>query len=135
MRDRVCGTIGAVGVLVLAGCKSIPSRAAPVAAESAVSANQAAPHDHLRFGRAAYEEFATDAQSTALIDICSRELTTVSPDDQVGTAVRLMRENAIRRLPVVARGRPVGIVTLGDLALEQDRGSALADVSAAPPNL
>src|SRR5437899_8594568 len=66
MRDRVCGTIGAVGVLVLAGCKSIPSRAAPVAAESAVSANQAAPHDHLRFGRAAYEEFATDAQSTAL---------------------------------------------------------------------
>ena len=76
-----------------------------------------------------------DAQSTALIDICSRELTTVSPDDQVGTAVRLMRENAIRRLPVVARGRPVGIVTLGDLALEQDRGSALADVSAAPPNL
>jgi len=29
----------------------------------------------------------------------------------------------------------VGIVTLGDLALEQDRGSALADVSAAPPNL
>ncbi len=76
-----------------------------------------------------------DAQSTTLIDICSRELTTVSPDDQVGTAVRLMRENAIRRLPVVARGRPVGIVTLGDLALEQDRGSALADVSAAPPNL
>ena len=76
-----------------------------------------------------------DAQSTTLIDICSRDLTTVSPDDQVGTAVRLMRENAIRRLPVVARGRPVGIVTLGDLALEQDRGSALADVSAAPPNV
>ncbi|PYN00326.1 MAG: CBS domain-containing protein [Candidatus Rokuibacteriota bacterium] len=76
-----------------------------------------------------------DAQSTTLIDICSRDLTTVSPDDQVGTAVRLMRENAVRRLPVVARGRPVGIVTLGDLALEQDRGSALADVSAAPPNL
>ena len=76
-----------------------------------------------------------DPQSTTLIDICSRGLTTVSPDDQVGTAVRLMRENANRRLPVVARGRPVGIVTLGDLALEQDRGSALADVSAAPPNL
>jgi CBS domain-containing protein len=76
-----------------------------------------------------------DPRSTTLIDISSRELTTVSPDDQVGTAVRLMRENAIRRLPVVARGRPVGIVTLGDLALEQDRGSALADVSAAPPNI
>jgi len=78
---------------------------------------------------------ARDPQSTTLIDICSRELTTVSPNDQVGTAVRLMREHAIRRLPVVLRGRPVGIVTLGDLAVEQDRGSALADVSAAPPNV
>lgn len=78
---------------------------------------------------------ARDPQSTTLIDICSRELTTVSPTDQVGTAVRLMREHAIRRLPVVTRGRPVGIVTLGDLAVEQDRGSALADVSAAPPNV
>jgi len=76
-----------------------------------------------------------EPQSTTLLDICSRELTTVSPEDHVGTAVRLMRENAIRRLPVVARGRPVGIVTLGDLAVEQDRGSALADVSAAPPNV
>src|SRR5258705_7065488 len=78
---------------------------------------------------------ARDPQSTTLIDICSRELTTVSPNDQVGTAVRLMREHAIRRLPVVLRGRPVGIVTLGDLAVEQDRGSALADVSAAPSNV
>jgi hypothetical protein len=29
----------------------------------------------------------------------------------------------------------VGIVTVGDLALEKDRDSALADVSAAPPNV
>ena len=50
-------------------------------------------------------------------------------------AVRLMREHAIRRLPVVSRGRVVGIVTIGDLALERDRDSALADVSAAPPNV
>lgn len=76
-----------------------------------------------------------DPRSTTLMDIGSRQLTTVSPEDPVGLAVRLMRENAIRRLPVVARGRPVGIVTLGDLAMEQDRGSALADVSAAPPNV
>ena len=32
-------------------------------------------------------------------------------------------------------GRVVGIVALGDLALEQDRDSALADVSAAPPKV
>lgn len=76
-----------------------------------------------------------DPRSTALADVCSRELTTVSPDDEVRTAVRLMRENAIRRLPVMKKGRPVGILTLGDLAMEQERDSALADVSAAPPNV
>jgi CBS domain-containing protein len=76
-----------------------------------------------------------DPGSTKLADICSRELTTLSPEDNIGTAVRLMREHAVRRLPVVKSGRPVGIVTLGDLAIEEDGESALADVSAAPPNV
>jgi CBS domain-containing protein len=75
-----------------------------------------------------------DPNTTTLTDITSRELITVSPDDPIETAVRLIREHAIRRLPVMSGGRIVGIVTLGDLALEQDRGSALADVSAAPSN-
>jgi len=76
-----------------------------------------------------------DPRSTTLAEVCSRELTTLSPDDQVGTAARLMREHAVRRLPVVKRGRPVGILTIGDLAVQQDPESALADVSAAPPNV
>jgi CBS domain-containing protein len=45
-----------------------------------------------------------------------------------------MRERAIRRLPVVDKGKPVGIVSIGDLALDRDPDSALADISAAPPN-
>jgi CBS domain-containing protein len=48
--------------------------------------------------------------------------------------VSLMREKAIRRLPVVEGGKPVGIVSLGDLAVERDPHSALSDISAAPPN-
>jgi CBS domain-containing protein len=76
-----------------------------------------------------------DPGSTTLAEVCSHELTTLSPDDQVGTAARLMREHAVRRLPVVKRGRPVGILTIGDLAVQQDPESALADVSAAPPNV
>jgi CBS domain-containing protein len=44
----------------------------------------------------------------------------------------VMRERAIRRLPVVEKGMPVGIVSLGDLAIERDSDSALADISAAP---
>jgi CBS domain-containing protein len=75
-----------------------------------------------------------DPRSTKLADICSRELTTLSPEDNLETAVRLMREHAVRRLPVVMDDRPVGILTLGDVAIEEDGESALADVSAAPPN-
>ena len=45
-----------------------------------------------------------------------------------------MREDDIRRLPVVKNGRPVGIVSLGDLAVEREPGSTLADISAASPD-
>jgi hypothetical protein len=31
-------------------------------------------------------------------------------------------------------GRPVGIISLGDLAIEMDTDSALADISAEPSN-
>jgi CBS domain-containing protein len=75
-----------------------------------------------------------DPQTTTIGDICSKDLVTVSPDDDVEQAVTLMRERALRRLPVVENGKPVGIVSIGDLALERDQHSALADISAAPPN-
>jgi CBS-domain-containing membrane protein len=45
-----------------------------------------------------------------------------------------MRDHAIRRLPVIDDGNLVGIVSLGDLAMERDPKSALADISEAPPN-
>jgi CBS domain-containing protein len=67
-------------------------------------------------------------------DICSADVVTVSPDDSIDTAVQLMRERALRRLPVVENGRAVGIVSIGDLAQYRDPKSALADVSAARPN-
>lgn len=75
-----------------------------------------------------------DPRATRIGDIASHELTAVSPDDPVDRAVELMRERAIRRLPVVEQGKPVGIVSIGDLAVERDPDSALADISAAPPN-
>ena len=77
----------------------------------------------------------TDPAGVAIGDICSRELTTISPTASLDDAVRLIREKAIRRLPVVGQaGEVVGIVTIGDLALTRDPNSALADISAAPPN-
>ncbi|MDQ0938525.1 hypothetical protein QFZ67_000230 [Streptomyces sp. V1I1] len=51
-----------------------------------------------------------------------------------GRAVQLMREQVVRGLPVVENGHPVGIVSLGDLAIERDPGSALGDISSAEPN-
>ena len=68
-------------------------------------------------------------------EICSRELTTVPPTASVDDAVRLIRQKAIRRLPVVEdNGEVLGIISIGDIAVAKDRESALADVSAAPPN-
>ncbi len=75
-----------------------------------------------------------DASQTPLGDVCSRDLATVSPSDDLTTAGDLMRERAVRRVPVVENGKPVGIVSIGDLAIERDETSALADISAAEGN-
>ena len=75
-----------------------------------------------------------DPSQTRIGDVCSRELTTISPEESVGQAVRLMREKAIRRLPVVEHDKVVGMLTIGDIAVERDSRTALADISAAPPN-
>jgi CBS domain-containing protein len=71
---------------------------------------------------------------TPLREIASEDLATVSPDDSIADAVRIMRKKALRRVPVVERGRPVGVVSIGDLAVERDTDSALADISASEPN-
>ena len=76
-----------------------------------------------------------DPSTTKVGDICSRDLTTVLSTDSVEQAMHLMREKAIRRLPVIERdSQVVGIVSLGDLAVESDRHSVLGAISAAPPN-
>jgi len=68
-------------------------------------------------------------------DVCSDEVHVVETETPVQEAVRLMREWAMRRLPVVDdSGRPVGMVSIGDLAREGRPDSALADIGQAPPN-
>ena len=75
-----------------------------------------------------------DPSGTQLAEVCSRDLVTVAPDDDLTAAGDLMRERAVRRIPVVEGDRVVGIVSIGDLAIERDPESALANISAAPPN-
>ena len=52
----------------------------------------------------------------------------------IDEAAQVMRDRAIRRIPVVRDGAAVGIVSIGDLAREKDPNSALAEISAAPAN-
>lgn len=48
-------------------------------------------------------------------DIMTRNPVTVTPRNAIRTAINLMREGGYRRLPVVDRGRLVGIITDRDL--------------------
>ncbi|MEU9208009.1 CBS domain-containing protein [Streptomyces sp. NPDC048415] len=75
-----------------------------------------------------------DPEQTTVAKACSEDLVTVSPDEDLDHAVELMREHSIRRIPVVDDGHPVGIVSLGDMAMERDPESALGDISAAKSN-
>ncbi|HEX4790503.1 MAG TPA: CBS domain-containing protein [Actinospica sp.] len=78
---------------------------------------------------------AEDRSGSAPVgEVCSPDLVFCRPQDEVDRAVALMREHAVRRLPVVDGDRLVGVVSLGDLAVERDPRSALSDISAANPN-
>ncbi|WP_285568634.1 CBS domain-containing protein [Actinoallomurus iriomotensis] len=65
-----------------------------------------------------------DLTATRLADVCSAGIVTVSPDEAAEVALRLMRDRAVRRLPVVEDGRPVGVVSVGDLTSDRDEASA-----------
>jgi signal-transduction protein with cAMP-binding, CBS, and nucleotidyltransferase domain len=63
--------------------------------------------------------------------LSSGELIGVDVDADTAEAARLMRENTVRRLPVIEDGQVAGMVSLGDLALQDDPALALAGVSRA----
>lgn len=75
-----------------------------------------------------------DPDDCTVGEILSANPVCLSPDDPVQKGVDLMRRHALRRLPVCENDQLVGIVSIGDLAIEQDSSSALADISAAPAN-
>jgi signal-transduction protein with cAMP-binding, CBS, and nucleotidyltransferase domain len=66
--------------------------------------------------------------------LCSAKLVGVDASADIADAQRLMRDNAVRRLPVIEGGQIVGIVSLGDLAVSADSDSPLAAVSRAQAN-
>ena len=63
--------------------------------------------------------------------LSSADLIGVDVDADAGEAARLMRQHAVRRLPVIEDGQVTGIVSLGDLAVHDNPATALATVSRA----
>ena len=75
-----------------------------------------------------------DPATTPVGEICSDDLAVVSPSTSVTDAIELMRAKAVRRIPVVKRSMPVGILSLGDVAVERAGDSTLAGISATRAN-
>jgi CBS domain-containing protein len=55
------------------------------------------------------------SSDTPVWEIMSSPVTTVTPDESVHRCMEIMTEKRIRHLPVVERGRMVGIISIGDL--------------------
>jgi CBS domain-containing protein len=75
-----------------------------------------------------------DPRHVPLGRIMSKPEYTLEPDDSIDRAIQLMSKAGVRRIPVVENGRPLGIVSLGDLAVERDPNSVLGRISGAPAN-
>ena len=62
--------------------------------------------------------------------LSSANLIGVDADADVREAMRLMRQHAVRRLPVLEDGQVTGIVSLGDLAITDESALTFAQLSA-----
>lgn len=74
-----------------------------------------------------------DLTSIKASDIMSANPVSVEPNVDIHEASRIMSENQIRRLPVIDNGKLVGMLALGDLAVENihenEAGEALSGIS------
>ena len=60
-------------------------------------------------------------------DVMTSNPRTVAPGDTIQNAARIMRDEDTGAVPVVDNGRPVGIVSIGDLAVKEGRDSRTGD--------
>lgn len=60
----------------------------------------------------------TESKSQSVRDIMSSNPVCGSPEQDIHDAARIMSERQIRRLPIIDNGNLVGIVALGDIAVE-----------------
>ena len=76
-----------------------------------------------------------DPQGMPASAVSSRELVTVSPDDDLSEALKIMAQYQVRRLAVTEEDRLVGVVSQADIALQgkdKDTGQMLEGISRQP---
>ena len=76
-----------------------------------------------------------DPRGMPASEASSRELVTVSPDDDLSDALKLMAQYQVRRLAVTADERLVGVVSQADVALQgkdKDTGEVVQSISSQP---
>ena len=75
-----------------------------------------------------------DPKTTKVTSVYTKDITTLAPTDTVQDAIKQMRANDVRRLPIVEGGKAIGIVSLGDISVETAPNSLLADISSGSPD-
>jgi CBS domain-containing protein len=77
-----------------------------------------------------------DPRGMPVREVCSTEIITVSPDQDLSDALRIMATNQVRRLPVVdEENRLVGVVSQADVAMEAKEksvGEMVEEISRPP---
>lgn len=69
-----------------------------------------------------------DPNKTAVKDIMSPEVFTCPAGSDIAEAIRLMEEKQIRRIVVTdTNSHPIGVVSLGDIAMHPDSGRGASD--------
>ncbi len=70
---------------------------------------------------------------TKIREVMTGQVMSVDPNMELGMAAHLMGKQQVRRLPVVENGKLCGMLSLGDLAVREDKvmdaADALADIS------
>lgn len=77
---------------------------------------------------------AQDATTMTIGELASADIVSIEAEADTDLAVQMMCERAVRRIPVVDDGQVIGVISIGDLAIERDPDSALGQISAAQQN-
>lgn len=75
-----------------------------------------------------------DANSRTIREVMTDRIVVAAPDWDLAKAAKTMADEQVRRLPVVENGQLVGMLALGDVAVDGNKdqvsGEALSEISA-----